>query len=197
MEYQQRQDNGENMDIAIRNERKNLENLEKKKERLYRDIILEKNITISVPKLIGAAVVVPLVKKENAPKGVSPMVSDEEIERIGMDAALKHEQSEGRKPEDVSEIKGLGFDIRSINKIGEVVRYIEVKSRRGKDEVSITHNEWLKAKRFGKDYWLYIVYDVGDEPKLKTIQDPFNTFDVEEVKEIKRYIIPAKVWDKK
>jgi len=195
MGYSVRQSKGEKMDIVINNEKSNLESLEKKKTILEKEINFEKNITISSPKFIGAVIVITPNPKEEIIK--TSMSQNDEIERIGMQTAINFELSEGRKPEDVSNIKGLGFDIRSYNKIGEIVRYIEVKARAGKGEISITHNEWLKAKRFGKDYWLYIVYDIGSSPKIKTIQDPFNTFDVEEIKEIKRFIISANVWDSK
>jgi len=192
-EYQQRQEQGEKMEMAILNEERNKENLEKKLEKLKQDIEWERNITISEPKIMGATVVIPIMKEEEPGQKGTGMTPDKDIETIGMNMAMKFERDNGRLPVDVSGIKGLGFDIKSFNKDGKFERYIEVKARKGKGEVCLSYNEWLKAKRFGKNYWLYIVYDAGKEPRLKKIQDPYNTFDAEEVKELVRFVIPAKL----
>jgi len=41
--------------------------------------------------------------------------------------------------------------------------------------VELTETEFEYAKKFGKDYWLYIVYDIGSgKPRLVTIRDPVN-----------------------
>jgi len=48
------------------------------------------------------------------------------------------------------------WDVTSLQG-GQVTRYIEVKGRAGVGGVALTPNEWIKAQRFGKDYWLYVV----------------------------------------
>jgi hypothetical protein len=42
----------------------------------------------------------------------SSLQADEEIEKIGMQVAIKYEKKQNRMPEDVSS-ENLGFDIRS------------------------------------------------------------------------------------
>jgi hypothetical protein len=60
LDYQMRQDLGEQMDMPILNERRNLEGLEGRRRDLEREIRLERNLTVGEPRIIGAAVVVPL-----------------------------------------------------------------------------------------------------------------------------------------
>mgnify|MGYP001563714278 CR=1 FL=1 len=75
---------------------------------------------------------------------------------------MKFEKSQGRKPVDLSK-KHIGYDIKSNN------RYIEVKSRPGtKIQPFITLANTL-LRKIGKGlsrYYIYIVYDMKEEPKL-------------------------------
>ena len=52
------------------------------------------------------------------------------------------------------------------------MRFIEVKGRAGVGEVALSANEKRTAERFGRDYWLYVVYNCGRTPKVHPIQDP-------------------------
>ncbi|HNR80419.1 MAG TPA: DUF3883 domain-containing protein, partial [Mesotoga infera] len=92
-----------------------------------------------------------------------------------------------REPQDVS-AEDLGFDIRS-RIIDGTYRYIEVKARAKTGPVELTQNEWLKAKRFGADYFLYVVLNAAKEPELYIIQDPANTLTAKERIESVRYLI--------
>ena len=47
--------------------------------------------------------------------------------------------------------------------------------------VALTPNEWIKAQRFGKDYWLYVVVNCKTKPELHLIQDPAGAEPKEEV----------------
>ena len=51
-------------------------------------------------------------------------------------------------------------------------RFIEVKGRAGVGEVALSSNEYRTAQRLGDDYWLYVVFDCGAEPKLNAVQNP-------------------------
>jgi hypothetical protein len=115
------------------------------------------------------------------------MVSDEEVEKIGMEYVMKYEKENGRDPQDVSS-ENLGFDIRSIDKSG-AVRYIEVKTRSGEGAVALTQNEWFKAKRFQDDYYLYVVLNAVSSPELYIFQNPAKNLNPEEKIETVRYII--------
>ena len=61
---------------------------------------------------------------------------------------------------------GLGYDIRSYNKKGEVI-YIEVKTTSGKEKSSfyITANELLKSQQEAERYFLYRVYNFDMDQK--------------------------------
>ncbi|RLI89492.1 MAG: hypothetical protein DRO98_00915 [Archaeoglobales archaeon] len=119
------------------------------------------------------------------------MVSDKEIERIGMEVAMAYERMHGRAPEDVSALN-LGYDIRSKGD-GEV-RYIEVKARATTGDVALTPNEWFKAKRFKEQYWLYIVENAAINPKLYIINNPAEKLEVIEKVESVRFIVPVNKW---
>jgi hypothetical protein len=158
VELYERGEKGEKVDLAIRNKEERKTYYMQALEELKKEIEQEKSLSISMPRFIGAVLV--------RPKVVDEMVSDEEIERIGMEIAMEYERSQGREPEDVSK-ENLGFDIRSRGK--DEIRYIEVKARKDEGDVALTVNEWLKAKRFKENYWLYIVCNAITNPALYII----------------------------
>ena len=141
------------------------------------------------PEIVGVAAVLPLVVDD--PK-LGGMRRDDEVEAVAVEVTNKHEQSQGRKPVSV-EKDNCGWDITSL-KDGQVVRYIEVKGRGGDGDVCLTENEWIKAQRFGKDYWLYIVTHCKTEPKLHMIQDPASKLRPKEEVKIVRYMVGGKDW---
>ena len=187
LELQVKEASGMDMRLAIDNKAREKKELEDRLESLKEEIERERNLRICTPKLLGAIRVEPIPSDD--------MASDEEIERIGMEIAMSYEISQGREPEDVSR-SGLGFDIRSKGEGGEW-RYIEVKARRGEGEVALTPNEWFKAKRFGEDYWLYIVANATTKPTLYTIRNPSRHIEVQEKVEVVRFIVPAEEWKRK
>ncbi|MEM0084261.1 MAG: DUF2208 family protein [Candidatus Methanomethylicia archaeon] len=95
--------------------------------------------------------------------------SKEEVEKAGMQVAMEFEKSQGREPEDVSK-ENLGFDI--ISKGRNEIRYIEVKARADIGSITLTPNEWSKAKRFKEQYWLYVVFNATKKPELIIINNP-------------------------
>jgi hypothetical protein len=135
-----------------------------------------------MPRFIGIIKVMP------AEKVAEYMKSDPEIERIGMETAKEHETKNNRNPEDVS-LENLGFDIRSSDLYGKT-RYIEVKARAQTGPIALTQNEWFKAKRFGNDYYLYVVLNAATKPELMIIQNPAEKLSPEERVEIVRYVVP-------
>ena len=154
---------------------------EKALEELKDHIEREKSLTMSMPRFIGIVRVKP---GDFLYKG---MQSDEEIERMGMEVAAEYEIQHSREPEDVS-LENLGFDIRSKDKQGNV-RYIEVKARAESGGVSLTQNEWFKAKRFKEDYYLYAVLNTATKPELYIIKNPAEHLSPEEKFEAVRYIV--------
>lgn len=177
-----RKEAGENVDLAIRNKEERKSEYERALEDLKRQIEKEKSLTMSMPRFMGIIRVMPPEKIDSA------MQSDAEIERVGMEIAMRYEIENGRTPEDVSS-QNLGFDIRSIDKDG-TVRYIEVKARAENGDIALTQNEWFKAQRFKEDYYLYVVFNASTSPQLFIIQNPAENLKVEEKVEVVRYIVP-------
>ncbi|HIE13869.1 TPA: DUF3883 domain-containing protein [Candidatus Bathyarchaeota archaeon] len=122
-------------------------------------------------------------------KPLTTTIEDEEIEKIGMEIAIEYERKNGREPKDVSKEK-LGFDIRSKGK--DEIRYIEVKARKDYGSVTLTQNEWFKAKRFKEQYWLYVVVNATTKPELYIINNPYENLEAFEKVEVVRFVIDMK-----
>ncbi len=178
----ERKDRGENVDLVIRNKEERKKEYENSLERLKDLIEREKNLTMSMPKFRA------IIRVRADEHSKAAMHEDPEVERIGMETARKYEVEQGRIPEDVS-LQNLGFDIRSKDGKGGI-RYIEVKARAKEGIVSLTPNEWFKAKRFKDEYFLYSVMNARTVPELYITEDPYNTLTADERKEVVRYIIP-------
>ena len=156
--YYIRQEMGENVDLAIRNKEDKKKNYEIALKKLEDDIIKEESLSMSMPKFLGAV----LVEQDDETQIEDVFVTEEgeiSAEMVGMNISMEYEQSEGRNPIDVSE-NNLGFDIKSKDNEGNI-RYIEVKARSDEGLVKLTLNEWFKAKRFKKAFWLYVVVNIA------------------------------------
>ena len=182
-ELYERQAEGEKVDLVIRNKEERKRQYEEALKTLRREIEQEVSLTISMPKFVGAVLIKPTASED--------MISDEEIERIGMDVAMEYERSQGREPEDMSK-ENLGFDIRSKDR--EETRYIEVKARADEGQVALTCNEWFKAKRFKEQYWLYVVANATTNPTLYIIKNPAENLKVQEKFEVVRFLVPLEEW---
>ncbi|MDI6892286.1 MAG: helicase-related protein [Actinomycetota bacterium] len=186
LDYETRRAKGETIpEATIYNEKVKKEDLTRKKERLGREIKLETNLSLAVPKILGVAAVLPEEPADVAMRDV--LREDKEIEEIGMKVAMEFERKEGRIPEDVSSVN-LGYDIRSGKEDAEI-RYIEVKARAGTGAIALTPNEWLMANRLGEEYWLYVVENAAQQPELYLIQSPAEKLKPNEKVEIVRYIV--------
>ena len=182
---QTRIENGENVELVIRNKQDQKKRYELALKNLLKNIIYEKTLNISSPKYLGAIKVIPDKKFKIT------MKRDDEIEKIGMKTAMEFELKKGRIPEDVS-LEKIGFDIRSSKPMetGNIVeRYIEVKARAKIGDISLTQNEIFKAHRFKDKYYLYVVTNAGTEPELQIIQNPADN--LEDIKKIEsvRFIV--------
>jgi SNF2 family DNA or RNA helicase len=186
IELYEKQEKGEKVESAINIKEERKKQYEISLKELKDNIEKEQHLLISMPKLLGAIFVRPTSSKE--------MASDEEIEKIGMVIAMEYERSQGREPEDVSK-ENLGFDIRSKGR--DEIRYIEVKARKDEGEVALTLNEWLKAKRFKEQYWLYVVSNALENPTLHIINNPAENLKVEEKVEVVRFVVSLEEWKNK
>ena len=93
------------------------------------------------------------------------------IDEKGMKAVLESEKSRAPDDESLRHIedcskKNCGYDVVSFD------RKIEVKSHRKSGSIMITDHEWNTAKRLQDEYWLYVVEDVFEDPRITRIQNP-------------------------
>jgi len=174
-----RRDQGDNVDLAIRNKEEQKKHYENASDELKESLERERNLTLSTPNFLGAARIIPAT-------GMDEMYNDPDVERIAMQVTLEYELAQGRNPVDVSK-ENLGYDVRSTGKEGER-RYIEVKGRAGSGSVSLTQNEWFKARRFQEEFHLYAVMNTTSTPILYMVQNPAGLLKPEEQVEV-RYLV--------
>jgi superfamily II DNA or RNA helicase len=222
LDYQIRQAAGDQVDLPLLNEQRNLEDLERRREELKEEIRLERNLAIGGLSFLGAAVVVPLmgeaevegeemIYEEHEPETVTlpderaeyaaAIKREEEVEAVGMEVAMTYERDRGWHPEDVS-AENLGFDVRSTcyDEDGSFVdvRYVEVKARAQSGAIRLSANEWKKARHFGEKFWLYVVTEAGtDEPELHRVQDPAAHFREGEDIFATGFIVHEEAWREK
>jgi len=178
----ERKERGENVDLAIRNKKEQMKRYEQAKKELEILLQREQQLTLSTPRFLAVVRVVPASVREQE------IQEDPEVEKIGMQTAMRYEIEQGRQPEDIS-TENLGFDIRSTDPITGKKRYIEVKARAKVGPVALTRNEWFKAQRFKDDYYLYIVLNASSTPELYYIQNPAEKLKPSEKIEVVRYVI--------
>jgi len=163
------------LDGVISQAEQHLDNLNSRLEQRRRELELEQHCSVADIKHLGRAWVVPHPDRNN-PK-MAPMVRDDEIERIAVEAAMAHERARGWEVESVESLN-KGFDLISRRPHPEdpktfiEVRFIEVKGRAGVGVVALTKHEYDTAVRLGKDYWLYAVFNCAGTPQLHAYQDP-------------------------
>ena len=226
LDYQLCQGVGDNVDLPLLNEQRNLEELQRKRTLLEQEIVMERNVTVSEPRIIGTAVIIPHAPEKPTmpePATADKMAKDKpddrqtyqtgadssahdaarkrEIELVGMRLAMAYEKENGRQPQDISG-ENHGFDVRSVefdaDGVFAGIRYIEVKARAQSGAIRLSANEWKKARRYGDDYWLYIVTQAGtNEPQLQRIQNPAAHFQMDEDIFATGFIIPEENWHRK
>jgi hypothetical protein len=183
------------LDGQIAQAEAHLDELNNRLEGRRRELAMERHCMIADITHLGRAWVLPHPARTE--QGVAPMVQDEEIERIAVDVAMRHERELGREVESV-EAENRGFDLISRRPHPEdprtamEVRFIEVKGRAGVGEIALSANEYRTAQRLGKDYWLYAVFNCASTPELHTIQDPAR-LDWQPVVQVEHYHIGASV----
>jgi hypothetical protein len=161
------------------------------KDRLT-EIEQEGHLSEKPPEVVGVAVILPV--PQDVAASVEGMESDSEVEKIAVDVVMQYEVGQGRKPVSV-EAENCGWDVTSLHE-GQVARYIEVKGRGGEGGVALTPNEWIKAQRFGTDYWLYVVVNCKGSPQLYLIQDPASKLHPKEEVSVVRHMVGQSDWQK-
>jgi superfamily II DNA or RNA helicase len=163
------------LDGLIAQAEQHLDELNNRLETRKRELDLERQSTISDIKHLGRAWVAP--HPDRMSPHLAPMVRDEEIERIAVQEAIRHEESRGWVVESV-ESENRGFDLISRRPDPNdpetflEIRFIEVKGRAGIGIIALSENEYRTAERLKGDYWLYAVFNCASEPDLHIVQDP-------------------------
>ncbi len=167
-DYLNRQVEGQNvpgLDGLISQVEGHLDRLNDRLEGRLRELEMERHCTIADITHLGRAWVLP--HPERTTPALAPMVRDDEIERIAIEFATRHEEARGWQVESV-ESENRGFDLISRRPHPEdpktfvEVRFIEVKGRAGVGEIALTANEYKTAGRLKSDYWLYAVFNCGE-----------------------------------
>ncbi len=175
VESQQAGDNSPLLAANMKTTEDRLDELNGRLERRTAELAQERHCTIADIQPIGRAWVLP--HPDRATPGLAPMVRDEEIERIAVEAVTAYEAARGWQVQSV-ESENRGFDLISRRVHPEdpqtaiEVRFIEVKGRAGIGEVALSSNEYKTAERLKNDYWLYVVYNCATNPEVHVIQDP-------------------------
>lgn len=152
-----------------------LDELNGRLERRRDELQQERRCTITDIHHHGRAWALP--HPERTSPRIAPMVRDEEIEHLAVQAVIAHEEARGWRVESV-EADNRGFDLISRKPHPEdpqtaiEVRFIEVKGRSVVGELALTTNEYKTAERLKKDYWLYAVFNCGSTPEIHVVQDP-------------------------
>ncbi|MCL2744170.1 MAG: DUF3883 domain-containing protein [Planctomycetaceae bacterium] len=118
---------------------------------------------------IGKAWILPNPEREKP--AIKPMLKDDEIEKIAVDAVIKHEEANGYTVVSV-EADNCGYDLRSVHPVTNEVRFIEVKGRAATGDVLLTPNEKQTAERLQDDYYLYIVLNCAETPEIHIVRNP-------------------------
>ena len=152
-----------------------LDELNNRLESRKQELELERHCAVSDITHLGRAWVLP--HPERTSPQLAPMVRDDEIERIAVLTAIRHEEARGCVVESV-ESENRGFDLISRRPHSEdpktfiEVRFIEVKGRAAVGSVALSSNEYRTAERIKHDYWLYVAFNCAATPQLHTIQNP-------------------------
>jgi superfamily II DNA or RNA helicase len=160
---------------SIKQAEDRIDELNGRLERRLAELDQEEQCSIGEVQYIGSSWVLP--HPDRTSPGIAPMVRDEEIERIAVDAVIAHENARGWVVESV-EKDNRGFDLISRRlhpedlKTAVEVRFIEVKGRAGIGEVAVTGNEYKTAERLKDDFWLYVVFNCASKPQMHIIQNP-------------------------
>jgi superfamily II DNA or RNA helicase len=180
---------------------KRARDMERRLEQRLADLDADERLTVHPPLIAGAALVVPqgLLNRLAGPPDaeVAAFAKDTAIvERRAVDAVLATERELGRTPHEMPHYNP-GYDVRSVEPSGVVIR-IEVKGRiSGADDFIITRNEVLTAKNLGDDYRLALVDVSPDGPhadRVCYLTRPFDHTGTDDFRVTRFTLNWAKTW---
>jgi superfamily II DNA or RNA helicase len=158
-----------------------------RRERRRTDLERQRALTLQAVERLASVLVLPHPERE-APE-VRRLKPNFETEAVAMHVVTEHERAQGRQVCDVS-AKNLGYDVTSLDLASGELRLIEVKGLgAASGTILLTPNERRVAEDRRDCYWLYIVTDCGNTPRLQgPIRDPAR-LDWNEVTKVAHYYL--------
>lgn len=156
-----------------------------RRERRRRELEQQRSLTLQSVERITSVLVLPHPERETPE--VRNMRPNPETESTAMRVAIEYEATAGRQVYDVHE-KNLGYDITSLDLNSGELRLIEVKGLAAPTgTILLTPNERRVAEDRRDCYWLYVVTNCCETPKLRDpILDPAR-FEWNEVRKVEHY----------
>ena len=185
LELGTRSEKGEDVRLVTQNKEERKRHYDEEKEKLEEACQQEVTLARKPPTFAGAVRVIPAIEVDDADV---PPYNKSEIEQIGMEYAIHHEEARDCTVEDVS-TENLGFDLRSTAPDGKI-RCIEVKARAERAPVVLTSNEWFRARQLKDDYFLYVILNAATQSEFYIVQNPAEQISaVRQITEV-RYQVP-------
>jgi superfamily II DNA or RNA helicase len=158
-----------------------------RRERRRTDLDRQRALTLQAVERLASVLALPHPERE-APE-VRRLKPNFETEAIAMRVVMEHERAQGRQVYDVSE-KNLGYDVTSLDLASGELRLIEVKGLgAATGTILLTPNERRVAEDRPDCFWLYVVTNCDDAPRLQEpIRDPAR-LDWNEVTKVAHYYL--------
>lgn len=168
--------------------------LEARLESRLRELATEESLSARLPRLSGAALVVPAGLVGGKPAAFARETTI--TERRAVDAVLAAERALGRHPKEMPH-NNKGFDIRSTDSGGGTI-FVEVKGRiEGAESFYLTYNEVLFGKNAGTQHRLAIV-SVSDDgaagDQIRYLTDHFSKIEMGTLATTGVHVDWAKTW---
>ena len=158
-----------------------------RRERRRLDLDRQRALTLQAVERFASVLALPHPERE-APE-VRRLKPNFETESLAMRVVMEHETAQGRLVYNVSE-KNLGYDITSLDLASGELRLIEVKGLgAATGTILLTPNERRVAEDRPDCFWLYVVTDCDNAPRLQEpIRDPAR-LDWNEVTKVAHYYL--------
>jgi superfamily II DNA or RNA helicase len=158
-----------------------------RRERRRIDLDRQRALTLQAVERLASILALPHPERE-APE-VRRLKPNFETEAIAMRVVMEHERAQDRQVYDVSE-KNLGYDVTSLDLASGELRLIEVKGiGAATGTILLTPNERRVAEDRPDCFWLYVVTDCDNAPRLQDpIRDPAR-LDWNEVTKVAHYYL--------
>ena len=158
-----------------------------RRERRRIDLDHQRALTLQAVERLASVLALPHPERE-APE-VRRLQPNLKTEATAMRVVLEHERAKGRQVYDVCE-KNLGYDVTSLDLASGELRLIEVKGLGASTgTILLTPNERRVAEDRRDCYWLYVVTNCDNTPRLQDpIRDPAR-LDWHEVTKVAHYYL--------